>query len=130
MTRWAKQKGRLGQNEIRDKLLETFPEFEPDDIKGCVMGDTGEDIQFSPAARKRLPLSIEVKRRKSGLQTAYNYIDQATAQNKGEPVVCYRSDRKPWIVMIGLDHYMKLLRSWNENKSMGNTRRTNKRREK
>lgn len=112
-TRRGKAKGRLGQNEIRDKLLETFPEFEPDDIKGCVMGDTGEDIQLSPAARKKLPLSIEVKRRKSGMVTAYNYIDQASNQNKGEPVVCYRSDRKPWIVMIGLDHYMKLLRSWN-----------------
>jgi len=112
-TRRGKTKGRLGQNEIRDKLLETFPEFEPDDIKGCVMGDTGEDIQFSPAARKKLPLSIEVKRRRSGMVTAYNYIEQATSQDKGEPVVCYRSDRKPWIVMIGLDHYMKLLRSWN-----------------
>lgn len=68
-TRRGKTKGRLGQNEIRDKLLETFPEFEPDDIKGCIMGDTGEDIQFSPAARKKLPLSIEVKRRKSGMVT-------------------------------------------------------------
>ena len=126
MTRSGKAKGRLGQNEIRDKLLKTFPEFEPDDIKGCVMGDTGEDIQFSPAARKKLPLSIEVKRRKSGMQTAYKYIEQASSHNKGEPVVCYRSDRKPWIVMIGLDHYAKLLRSWNDNKSMGNTRRPSK----
>ena len=126
MTRVAKQKGRLGQNEIRDKLLETFPELEPDDIKGCVMGDNGEDIQFSPAARKKLPLSIEVKRRKTGLQTAYNYLEQASSQNKGEPVVCYRSDRKPWIVMIGLDHYAQLLRSWNDNKSVGNNRRSNR----
>ena len=123
MSKSAKQKGRLGQNEIRDKLLETFPELEPDDIKGCVMGDTGEDIQLSPAARKMLPLSIEVKRRKTGLQTAYNYMEQASSHSKGEPVVCYRSDRKPWLVMIGLDHYAQLLRSWNVNKSVGNTRR-------
>ena len=126
MTRVAKQKGRLGQNEIRDKILETFPELEPDDIKGCVMGDNGEDIQFSPAARKKLPLSIEVKRRKTGLQTAYNYLEQASSHNKGEPVVCYRSDRKPWIVMIGLDHYAQLLRSWNDNKSVGNNRGSNR----
>ena len=33
MTRAAKAKGRGGQQEVRDKLLETFPEFEPDDIK-------------------------------------------------------------------------------------------------
>ena len=126
MSKAAKQKGRLGQNEIRDKLLETFPELEPDDIKGCVMGDTGEDIQLSPAARKMLPLSIEVKRRKTGLQTAYNYMEQASSHNKGEPVVCYRSDRKPWLVMVGLDHYAQLLRSWNDNKSVGNTRRASK----
>ena len=126
MSKAAKQKGRLGQNEIRDKLLETFPELEPDDIKGCVMGDTGEDIQLSPAARKMLPLSIEVKRRRTGLQTAYNYMEQASSHNKGEPVVCYRSDRKPWLVMIGLDHYAQLLRSWNDNKSVGNTRRASK----
>ncbi len=126
MSKLAKQKGRLGQNEIRDKLLETFPELEPDDIKGCVMGDTGEDIQFSPAARKMLPLSIEVKRRKTGLQTAYNYMEQASSHSKGEPVVCYRSDRKPWLVMVGLDHYAQLLRSWNDNKSVGNTRRASK----
>ena len=81
MSKAAKQKGRLGQNEIRDKLLETFPELEPDDIKGCVMGDTGEDIQLSPAARKMLPLSIEVKRRKTGLQTAYNYMEQASSHS-------------------------------------------------
>ena len=122
MSRQNKNKGRLGQNEIRDKLLETFPEFEPDDIKSCVMGDTGEDIQFSPAARKKLPLSIEVKRRRSGMTTAYKFIDQAESQDKGEPVVCYRSDRKPWIIMVGLDHYMELLRSWNDNKSMGSNR--------
>ena len=32
MTRQAKQKGRLGQQEIRDKLLETFPDLEPDEV--------------------------------------------------------------------------------------------------
>ena len=63
MTRNAKAKGRLGQQEVRDKLLETFPDLEPDDIKSTVMGDSGEDIQLSPAARKIIPLTIEVKRR-------------------------------------------------------------------
>ena len=44
MSRSAKAKGRLGQQEIRDKLLETFPEFEKDDIQSAIMGDTGADI--------------------------------------------------------------------------------------
>ena len=32
MSRSAKAKGRLGQQDIRDSLLEKFPEFEKDDI--------------------------------------------------------------------------------------------------
>jgi len=112
MSRAGKAKGRTGQQEVRDKLLETFPEFEPDDIKSTTMGDSGEDIQLSPAARKAMPITIEVKRRKSGFKTAYGYIDQASNHAKGEPVVFYRSDRQPWIVMIGIDHYMELLRNW------------------
>ena len=112
MTRAAKAKGRGGQNEIRDKLLETFPEFEPDDIKSTTMGDTGEDIQLSPAARKKSPIPIEVKRRKSGMKMAYDYIDQAKRHSKGEPVVFFRADRRDWITMISLDHYMELLKKW------------------
>ena len=112
MTRAAKAKGRGGQNEIRDKLLETFTEFEPDDIKSTTMGDTGEDIQLSPAARKKMPITIEVKRRKSGMKMAYDYIEQASKHGKGEPVVFFRADRKDWITMISIDHYMELLRKW------------------
>ena len=112
MSRAAKAKGRTGQNEIRDKLLEVFPEFEEDDIKSTTMGDTGEDIQLSPAARKKLPITIEVKRRKSGMKTAYDYMEQASKHGTGEPVVFFRADRKNWITMISLEHYMDLLRSW------------------
>jgi hypothetical protein len=112
MTRAAKQKGRLGQNEIRDKLLEVFPEFEPDDIKSTTMGDGGEDIQLSPAARKKMPITIEVKRRKSGMKMQYDWLEQATRHGKGEPVLVFRADRSEWIVMVGLEHYMELLRGW------------------
>ena len=112
MTRTAKAKGRLGQNEIRDKILETFPELEPDDVKSTTMGDTGEDIQLSPAARKKIPITIEVKRRKSGMKMAYDYIEQARKHGKGEPVVFFRADRKEWITMVSLDHYMELLKKW------------------
>ena len=115
MSRTGKAKGRLGQQEIRDKLLETFPEFQKGDIKSCVMGDTGEDIQFSPLAHKRLPLAIEVKRRKNELKTVYSWMEQAFKHglsHNGEPVVMYRSDKRSWIVMISLQHYMDLLRDW------------------
>ena len=91
----AKAKGRTGQQEVRDKLLETFSEFEPDDIKSTTMGDTGEDIQLSPAARKKIPLSIEVKRRKEGLKVltsttqlkvAFHHRRQFRRNMKGIPI--------------------------------------------
>ena len=112
MTRSGKAKGRLGQQEIRDKILDRFPDFHPDDVKSTVMGDTGEDIQLSPAARKVLPLSIEVKRRKGGLKTVYSYVEQATKHGDGEPVVFFRADRQPWLVIVGLEHYMDLIQTW------------------
>ena len=39
-------------------------------------------------------------------------MEQASKHSTNEPVVFFRSDRKPWIVMIGLDHYMELLKGW------------------
>ena len=116
MTKSAKAKGRLGQQEVRDRLLQNFPDLHPDDIKSTVMGDTGADIQLSPAARKLIPLSIEVKRRKDGLKTAYTYVEQAVKHGDGEPVVFFRADRKPWLVMIGMEHYMDLIKVWSESK--------------
>ena len=110
MTRAAKAKGRLGQQEIRDALLKTFNHLEPDDVKSTVMGDTGADIQLSPLAQKSIPISIEVKRRKTGLKTVYTWMDQATNHDKGPPVVFYRSDRQPWLVVSELDHYLELLK--------------------
>jgi len=111
LSKQAKQKGRLGQQEIRDALLQAFPELEPDDIKSTVMGDTGADIQLSPAARKLIPISIEVKRRKSALKTVYGWMSQADNHTDNPPVVFYRSDRQKWLVVTELDHYIQLLRN-------------------
>ena len=60
-TRSAKNKGKRLQNSVRDILLETFTQLEEDDIKSTTMGESGEDIQLSPAARKLIPYAIECK---------------------------------------------------------------------
>lgn len=113
MSNTAKAKGRLGQQEIRDRLLKEFPEFEPDDIKSTIMGDTGADIQLSPAARRKLNIAAEVKRRKSAGKTFYDFLEQARGHvSKGEdPVVFFRADRKEWLVIIDLDLYIKMLKA-------------------
>ena len=60
-TRSAKNKGKRLQNDVRDLILETFKQLEPDDVRSTTMGDSGEDILLSPAARKLFPFSVECK---------------------------------------------------------------------
>jgi hypothetical protein len=110
LSRQAKQKGRLGQQEVRDAILNLFPDLEKDDVRSTAMGQNGEDIQLSPKARELLPLSIEVKRRKD-LKTVYEWMDQAK-QGDWEPVVCFRGDRKDWLTIVSMDHYLTLLKAW------------------
>jgi len=105
--RSSKAKGRLGQQEVRDAILKAFPHLKPDDVRSTAMGQNGEDIQLSPQARKRLPVSIEVKRRKD-FATLYGYVEQAKQDGEYEPVVFLRGDRKPWLCIISMEHYLEL----------------------
>lgn len=111
-TKSVKQKGRIGQQEIRDMLYETFPELEPGDIKSAIMGENGEDIHLSPRARKLMPLAIEVKRRKGGMKMQYDWLEQARSHSTDDPVVFFRADRSEWLAIVPVEHYMKLLRNW------------------
>jgi len=110
----AKNKGRLLQQWVRDQILSRFKSLDKDDVRSTSMGAGGEDIQLSPAVRKKLPISIEVKRRKAALKTVYDFLDQAAHHGKGEPVVFFRADRKPWVVMIDIEHYIELIKVWGE----------------
>jgi hypothetical protein len=105
----AKAKGRLGQQEIRDRLLKAFPELHPDDVRSQIMGVNGEDIVLSPRAREVLPVSIEVKRRKS-FKTLYDFVEQAVQDGKYEPIVFLRGDRQEWLAVCKADYFMELLK--------------------
>lgn len=105
-TRTGKAKGRLGQNEIRDKILKTFPELDGH-VKGATMGEGGADIQLSPVARKVIDWDIEVKRRKT-MKGIYDWYTQADKHGDGEPVVFLRQDRDKWLALVDADYLLKL----------------------
>ena len=63
--RSAKNKGKRLQNKVRDIILEKFDSLEPDDVRSITMGDSGEDILLSPAARRLFPFSVECKAQES-----------------------------------------------------------------
>ena len=107
-TRSAKAKGRRLQNKIRDLLLEEFKELEPDDIRTAIMGETGEDIKLSPAARRLIPYSFECKNQEK--LSIWSSLEQAE-ENSGDypPILIFKRNRSKTYVTIELEEFMKLI---------------------
>ena len=57
----CKNKGRRLQQSVAKSIMDAFPELGDGDAVSTSMGASGEDIRMSPAARERVPLSIECK---------------------------------------------------------------------
>ena len=108
-TRSAKNKGKRLQNSVRDVLLETFDTLEPDDIKSAIMGDSGEDIQLSPAARKLIPYSIECKNQEK--LNIWSALEQAEG-NKGvsKPVLIFKRNRSKTYAVLELEDFVDLIK--------------------
>ena len=110
-TRSAKAKGRRLQNKIRDLLLEEFKELEPDDIRTAIMGETGEDIKLSPAARRKIPYSFECKNQEK--LNIWESLKQAE-ENSGDydPVLIFKRNRSKTYAVINIEKFIELI---NEN---------------
>ena len=108
-TRSAKNKGKRLQNSVRDILLETFDTLERDDIKSAIMGDSGEDIQLSPAARKLIPYSIECKNQEK--LNIWSALEQAEG-NKGvsKPVLIFKRNRSKTYAVLELEDFVDLIK--------------------
>ena len=109
-TRSAKAKGRRLQQEVQQKLLEAFKGIlEPDDIAVAIMGQSGEDLKISPAARKFIPLSIECKNQEK--IAVWQAIKQAqeNAKEGCEPAVVFRRNNSDTFVTIRFDYFLEML---------------------
>ena len=105
----GKAKGRRLQNKIRDLLLEHFSDkLEPDDIRTAIMGETGEDIKLSPAARRLIPYSFECKNQEK--LNIWSSLEQAD-ENSGDypPVLIFKRNRSKTYVTVELEEFMKLI---------------------
>lgn len=108
----AKAKGRKLQQWVRDKILETFPALEPDDVRSTSMGATGEDVQLSPAARKVVPYQLECKNKaRSQVHTYYN---QAKEHGEHEPLVIVKMDRDIPLAVLSAETFLHILRELHE----------------
>ena len=108
-TRSAKNKGKRLQNQIRDQLLENFKQLEPDDIKSTTMGESGEDIQLSPAARKLIPYAIECKNQEK--LNIWESLKQAESNSeKGKPVLIFKRNSSKTYAVLEIQDFIDLIK--------------------
>lgn len=87
-----------------------YPELEPDDVRSTGMGQCGNDLQLSPAAKAKFPYAVECKNLASF--AGYKYLEQAESGNDKPgitPIAVVKANRKRPIVLMYLDDFMELL---------------------
>ena len=106
--RSAKNKGKRLQNKIRDLILEKLDSLEPDDVRSITMGDSGEDILLSPAARRLFPYSVECKNQEK--INIWSSLEQAE-ENSGKhtPLVIFKRNRSKTYAVLEFDKLLELL---------------------
>ena len=109
-SRSAKNKGKRLQNNFRDLLLAAFQELEPDDIRSAIMGESGEDIKLSPAARKLIPYSFECKNQEK--LNIWDSLNQAE-ENSGDydPVLIFKRNRTKTYAVLELKDFIRLIKN-------------------
>ena len=106
--RSAKNKGKRLQNKIRDLILEKFNQLEPDDVRSVTMGDSGEDILLSPAARKLFPFSTECKNQEK--LNIWSSLEQAETNSGNHiPIVIFKRNRSKTFVALEFEKLLELL---------------------
>jgi hypothetical protein len=104
-----KNKGKRLQNKVRDILLEAFQDLEQDDIRSAIMGESGEDIKLSPAARKLIPYSIECKNQEK--LNIWEALSQAE-ENSGvsTPVLIFKRNRSKTYAVLPIEEFINLIK--------------------
>jgi len=73
------------------------------------MGESGEDIKLSPAARKLIPYSFECKNQEK--LSIWSSLEQA-AENSGDypPVLIFKRNRSKTYVVVELEEFIKFIK--------------------
>ena len=108
-TRSAKNKGKRLQNKVRDLILEKFTQLEEDDVRSTTMGDSGEDVLLSPAARKLFPFATECKNQEK--LNIWSSLEQAE-QNAGKhtPLLIFKRNRSKTYAVLEIQDFIDLIK--------------------
>ena len=104
----CKGKGRRLQNFLKEKLHNYFPTLREGDVKTAVMGESGEDIILSPAARDLIPFSFECKNQER--LNIWESLSQSE-ENSGDyiPAVVFKRNRSNTYIALDLEEFLKII---------------------
>ena len=104
----AKGKGRRLQNFLKEKIYSYFPTLREGDVKTAVMGESGEDIILSPAARDIIPFSFECKNQER--LNIWESLSQAEENCKDYiPAVVFKRNRTKTYITLELEEFLKII---------------------
>jgi hypothetical protein len=104
----CKAKGRRLSQLVKDRILESFPVLQSDDIIVQSSGVTGEDLVLSPKAREMVPFSIECKNQEK--VNVWQSFEQCTENAmRGEPLLIIARNRTKPLAILDLDCLMECL---------------------
>ena len=107
--RSRKNKGKRLQNQVRDLLQEKYKDvLELGDFKSTTMGESGLDIQLSPAARKVFSWAVECKNQEA--LHIWKSLEQAeTNKEELKPLLVFKRNRTKTYVALELTDFLNLL---------------------
>lgn len=77
------------------------------------MGQQGEDVQLSTAARILVPYQIECKNKATS--QIHTYYEQAVTHGSHEPLVIVKKDRDVTLAIVSLEHFLSLIKDKKDN---------------
>ena len=96
------------------RIVSPYTGLEEDDIKTAIMGESGEDIKLSPAARRVIPYSFECKNQER--LNIWSSLKQAEDNCNGyDPVLIFKRNRSKTYACVDFDLFQELIRSRNGN---------------
>ena len=111
----SKAKGRRLQNYVVEKLLFLYSCLEDDDIKSAIMGESGEDIKLSPAARKQIRYSFECKNQER--LSIWSALKQAEDNcNDRDPILIFKRNRSKVYAVLEFESLIDLIGDIDEKK--------------
>lgn len=103
----AKAKGRRLQQFVAEAIRNRF-NLHADDVRPAIMGDNGEDIKLSAAARQVFPFSVECKNTER--LDVWGAIRQAEANAGGHvPLVAFKRNRTEVYAIIPFNDLLEVL---------------------